>query len=544
MTKAIVYARVSTDDQADKGFSLSAQVEAGRKYAESHAMTVSQELIDDGVSGAMAFSERPAGAVAYALLRSGKADALIVQNVDRLSRDVVDLLVTIRALLRAGVEVHCLDLGRVTSEYDIVLMIRGWQSGDEREKIKRRSMRGKREKLAQGMIVGGRLPYGYDHLRDGSGRAVNFTVNADQAAIVRLIFQWYTAGCENSGPLALYDIAQRLTAAGIPTPAAQVWSMTPVSRIIQNPVYKGAWTYTASATDDAPEQTFVIAVPAIVDVATWDAAQVQMECNSRKAKRNGKRDFLLRGIIRCGTCGYVMAGNTIERGARFYYRCNTKAHSQRGVRCEQKSVKAEALEAAAWDGVKYIVNNSATLEADLRETQRQELAEQEPKRQELEAVNAMMAEAQAEAGSLAVAFAQLVELHQAKGPVGDALTEKISAVNDRHSRLTARRDELEAALANRHYTDEAIDTALQFMSDLREGVENAEAEDKRGMLDTLNACVIVEGDKARMEYRLTVLRSIDLHLRLQTLVNYITLSIDLDLSPYLAAIPTATATVR
>ena len=50
------------------------------------------------------------------MLRQHQADALVVQNVDRLSRDVVDLLVTIRELLRAGVEVHCLDLGRVTSE--------------------------------------------------------------------------------------------------------------------------------------------------------------------------------------------------------------------------------------------------------------------------------------------------------------------------------------------------------------------------------------------------------------------------------------------
>ena len=211
MTKrAIVYARVSTDDQAEKGFSLSAQIEAGRKYAEVHGFVVSNELVDDGVSGAMAFSERPAGTTAWTLLRTGEANVLIVQNVDRLSRDVVDLLVTIRALLRAGVEVHCLDLGRVTSEYDIMLVIRGWQGSDERAKIRERSIRGKRAKASQGMVVAvGKPPYGYEHLRDDKGRVVNFSINEEQAAIVRLIFELYTRGDDDRKSYSLYVILPR-----------------------------------------------------------------------------------------------------------------------------------------------------------------------------------------------------------------------------------------------------------------------------------------------------------------------------------------------
>jgi len=181
------------------------------------------------------------------LFRTGKAEALIVTNVDRLSRDVVDLLVTIRELLRAGVEVHCLDMGQVTSEYDILLVIRGWEGSDEREKIKERSMRGKREKLARGMIVGGTAAFGYAHDRDAQGRIVNLVINEDEAPVVRLIFQWYTIGEGETPPMTLYAIAMRMQNAGVRTRTRKApWSVPMVSRILRNATYKGEYTYHCS----------------------------------------------------------------------------------------------------------------------------------------------------------------------------------------------------------------------------------------------------------------------------------------------------------
>lgn len=501
--RAIVYARVSTDDQADKGFSLSAQVEAGRKYADLQGFTVSQELIDDGVSGALAFSERPAGATAWALLRSGKADVLIVQNVDRLSRDVVDLLVTVRELLRAGVEVHCLDLGRVTSEYDIMLVIRGWQGSDEREKIKERTMRGRRAKLAQGFVIGGRLPYGYEHLRDEKGRVVNFEMNAEQAAVVRLIFQWYTVGDADGIPLSLHAIAAKLTAAGIATPQKSsrkpFWDPSSLARILSNPTYKGQWEYTASATDKLPEQTFVIAVPAIIAPATWDAAQVQGARNTRKAKRNGKRDYLLTGIVTCG-CGYAFTGHskTADGVKYFYYDCNSRAHFGKHRTCTENSIRAEKLEAAAWLALRDRLENSDTLEGDMREAQRREDEEREPKTAELEAVNAMLAEAQAEADNLALAFAQLVQRKKQDGAVGRALQDRINAVDERHKRLSERREVLEAELSKRRVTEEVIAKTIAFTEGVRAGLDHATNEDKRQMLDTFNARVTVTDGKPKL----------------------------------------------
>jgi len=514
MTKrAIVYARVSTDEQAESGFSLDAQVKAGCKYAEIHGFTVAFELKDEGVSGAMPFNERPAGATACALLLGGKAEALIVQNVDRLSRDVVDLLVIIRELLRAGVEVHCLDLGRVTSEYDIMLVIRGWQGSDERQKIKARSMRGKREKLAQGMIVGGCLPYGYDHLRDAKGRVVNFTINEEQATVVRLIFKLYTQGDDASGPLSLREIGYRLGLAGISTQRSarskrNIWDASDISRIISNPTYKGKWYYTAHATDDLPEEIFVIEVPAIVNTETWEAAQVQRERNLRKAKRNGKHDYLLTGIVNCN-CGYTMSGASKPRPERnskdFYYVCGSK-YLRDERQCTQGSINADVLDAAAWDAILDVIKNPAKLKEKLRKAQQAELEELEPKRAELAAVEAMIAEAEAEAIHLEQA------LRNAGKVVGKVLKEKMAALDERYERLEARKAALETALAKRRLTDETIDGLLQFAAKVEKGIDCATNEVKRRVLDAFDSRVIVTDDRAELIYRLEVQASIELQL--------------------------------
>ena len=47
MKRAVLYARVSTDEQAEKGYSLSSQIEACRKYAEGHGFSIAVEFRED-----------------------------------------------------------------------------------------------------------------------------------------------------------------------------------------------------------------------------------------------------------------------------------------------------------------------------------------------------------------------------------------------------------------------------------------------------------------------------------------------------------------
>jgi len=499
MTKrAIVYARVSTDDQAEKGFSLTAQIEAGRKYADLHGLTVTQELIDDGVSGAIPFWQRPAGATAWTLLQQGQAVALIAQDVDRLSRDVEDLLIMIRELLRVGVEVYCLDLGRITTEDDIMLYFKGWKGSQERQDIKRRCARGKRAKAAQGLVVcNGWPPFGYDWLRDDKGKIVNFTVNEEQAALVRLIFKWYLVGDDKSGPITQRHIAKRLRLAGIPTPqgkdaSSTNWLPVTIAKIIGNRTYTGIWHYNSTDPETGEKKSYPVEVPALIDTATWEAAQVQKERNARKASRNAKREYLLTGIVKCGECGYTICGRARKYKGRetIYYQCSKRGRYP--LYCTEKTTRADVLETAVWDTLLNTITDPIDFESKLREAQRQELEEQEPKRTELEAVKAMVAEAETEAITLADSLEALTAT-QKNGIVAKTLQDRIDALDERYNRLIARRDALEVALDNRRLTDEVITAALQFAADIKRGIDNPDNKSKREILDLFDMHLTLKG---------------------------------------------------
>ena len=122
--KAAIYARVSTSDQADNGYSLPSQLDACRTYAERFDYVVIGEFREDQ-SGATPVAMRPQGRVLTEMIKSRKVDAVIVYQVDRLSRDIVDLLTTVRNWLQTGIDVYALDVGKIESELDIVSVIKG-----------------------------------------------------------------------------------------------------------------------------------------------------------------------------------------------------------------------------------------------------------------------------------------------------------------------------------------------------------------------------------------------------------------------------------
>jgi site-specific DNA recombinase len=83
--KAILYARVSTDEQARSGYSLSQQIEALREYAAREGYEVLEEVVDPGVSGASL--ERPGMDRVRDLVAAGGVYGVLAQDRDRFSRE-------------------------------------------------------------------------------------------------------------------------------------------------------------------------------------------------------------------------------------------------------------------------------------------------------------------------------------------------------------------------------------------------------------------------------------------------------------------------
>ncbi|MGO9242867.1 MAG: recombinase family protein [Bryobacteraceae bacterium] len=88
MTKAFSYLRVSGKGQAS-GDGFPRQRAAIRAYAKANGFVIAREFADEGVSGAIEATDRPAFAEMVAVLHSNGVRTVIVEKLDRLARDLM-----------------------------------------------------------------------------------------------------------------------------------------------------------------------------------------------------------------------------------------------------------------------------------------------------------------------------------------------------------------------------------------------------------------------------------------------------------------------
>lgn len=179
-TRAVAYLRVSTEKQADKGVSLEAQRAKVEAYAALYDVTLVSIIVDAGVSAKTL--DRPGLSQALAMIRTGKADALLVVKLDRLTRSVRDLgdLVTDyfacgrAALLSVGEQIDTRSAaGRLV--LNVLASVSQW----EREAIGERTSAALQHMASQGEFTGGEPRFGFQATDEGKLTPVA----AEQAAI-------------------------------------------------------------------------------------------------------------------------------------------------------------------------------------------------------------------------------------------------------------------------------------------------------------------------------------------------------------------------
>jgi site-specific DNA recombinase len=143
--RAVIYARVSTDEQAENGNSLQSQIEICTNYANVNGLQVIGEIQDD-YSG-MKY-KRPGLQVILQMVEKAEVDAIVVKSSDRWSRRLVNTSILRDKLNRYGVELHYAQRGRVqnTPEHRVVDNVEGSFNEYWRDKIIENTTRGKRDK--------------------------------------------------------------------------------------------------------------------------------------------------------------------------------------------------------------------------------------------------------------------------------------------------------------------------------------------------------------------------------------------------------------
>jgi site-specific DNA recombinase len=509
--RAIIYVRVSTDEQAEKGYSLPSQLEACRAYAEQQGMIVAveHEFSDDYTGTKL---QRPELDKAREVLQRGEANALIVHSSDRLSRRQGHSILLREELQREGIELHYVRRGKSenTPEGRMMDNIEGAFNEYWSEKIREAAMRGMWRKAKSGKVVGtGWRPYGYRYA-DGA-----LVIIEAEAKVVRSIYDWYLSGMPGRA------IAARLSKMGVPKPRAGEakvrmkrgarWSLSTVRRILGNETYCGTWRYGKKIGSGGNggtrplKETAEVSVPAIVSRAVWQAAQERRDFNKRMASRHNTRHaYLLRGMIECGACkrpddkrNPAMIGTNTREWR--YYRCARRTndiHAIDGHTCSQRDINAGKLEAHVWDYVVKLMLTADEFKQALLEAQDAEQASIEPKERELADCKRALDRVDREASALATA------LRRVDGVVGEKLQREMDEVNATYASLKREREKLEAEIASARLTDAEIDALMHFREDLAEGIEYAEWEDKRKALEALRLTVTINGTKARVRCRL------------------------------------------
>lgn len=226
-TGAALYIRVSTEEQAREGVSLDAQEARLRAYAALQGFGHVQVYRDEGVSASKPLSERPAGAALLAALAEGTVGHVVALKLDRLFRDTVDCLGTVRQWDRTGIAMHLVDLGGQSVHTGsalgrFFLTAMAGIAELERNLISERTSAALRHKIGKGERVGG-PPFGYAAIGDGTGWV---PVPEEQRVIAQIL-------CMSMEGVTYAAIADRMNAEGRSTKSrAGRWHATSVRRVI------------------------------------------------------------------------------------------------------------------------------------------------------------------------------------------------------------------------------------------------------------------------------------------------------------------------
>ena len=336
------YARYSTDRQRHS--SIIAQQNAIMAYCLAREIDLVASYTDEGYTGT---NEHRAGF--QALLRDARAhkfDAVVVYDISRGSRDVVDWFSFRKAMrdLKIAVLSVTENLGDIRDPSAfltelITVGIGQHQVMQSREK----SIAGKRVRAEQGKFCGGIPPLGYDvDTKTGA-----YVINPPEAKAVRMIFDLYAAG------YSYKHIMEQLEGMGIVGKRGQKIGTNTLYYILKNERYTGKYAWFETIMRDMhhwvgernPNPVIKDgAVPQIVPHDTWERVKRRMDDNKvNKMNKGGKRTYLLSGLLHCSKCGSAMVGVTTTAKGREYkkYICGNK---KRLKNCDAKDIRAQEIE--------------------------------------------------------------------------------------------------------------------------------------------------------------------------------------------------------
>lgn len=312
MKKVAIYVRVSTQDQAEEGYSVDEQIDKLKMYCQIKDWHIHNTYVDPGFSGSNV--QRPALQKLIRDVKTTVVDTVLVYKLDRLSRSQKDTLYLIEDIFIK----HNVDFVSLNENFDTstafgkaMIGILSVFAQLEREQITERMQMGKVGRAKSGKAMSWvRPPFGYTYQDD------QYVIDELQASIVKNIFTDYLNG------ISITKLRDKLNEEGHIGKDIK-WSYRTLRQTLDNPVYAGLVKFKDKIYPGNHEP--------IISKSMYDQTQVELDIRQKKAyeQNNNPRPFqgkyMLSGILRCGYCGApfeVLLGNIRKDGTRLKkYHC-------------------------------------------------------------------------------------------------------------------------------------------------------------------------------------------------------------------------------
>ena len=319
----LLYARVSTDKQAQKELSIPAQLDAMKEYARRNGWKVAGRFIDEGESAKTA--NRPELKRLIKHCKENKdVNIVIVHKIDRLARNLIDYA-TIKAILKQkGIRLVSVSepfednpIGNLLE--NIIASISEWYSANLGEEIKKSN----HTKLKRGEWPH-KPPVGYRSVKGPEGR-IKHVPDQKTVYLVKQAFELFS-----TGNYSLKMVSEEMFNRGLKTRYGRMYSQENIKQLLIRRFYIGKLEWRGKEYQGKHK-------PIIPERLFWQAQEI-LKKRSVDTGEKGRLQFLLRGTTYCQVCKQKLTGEIHPRGS--YYHCLPNIHKEK---CNQPYIPVNLL---------------------------------------------------------------------------------------------------------------------------------------------------------------------------------------------------------
>ncbi|WP_213586635.1 recombinase family protein [Paenibacillus sp. J2TS4] len=483
--KVAIYTRVSTEEQAEQGYSIEAQLDTLRNYCKLYGKEIHEEYVDAGISG----TSIEGRFALQRLLKDAEKNLfqeVLVWKINRLARNSLDLLTTIEQFKRLNISFRSFteNFETETPTGKLTLQMMSAIGEFERNTIVENVKMGMRQRAKTGKH-NGKLPLGYQVIADPgdpSGRSKVIIVEAE-AIIVRKIFELYAIG------RGLKSIANELNHSGYKTKTGNTFSTTAIKEILNNPFYNGKIRYNRYENWSDKRRRGKSAEPiiadgkheAIISDVLWEKVQFLLQKKSFTPSRIFDGEFLLSGLIRCPKCGAAMVASrtrsktkTGEHVNRLYYSCGAFRSKGSSV-CSANSIRKQEAEEEVMNRLTRVLSKERILRAIVDKINHKLITRTIPLQSELSHIRSQLEQAE----SKKRLYLDLIEQNKIDK---STITERIQEIQADLIKLRAEKSRLELELTEGNTSPVAFEQVRELIHGLNQILTTAPFEQRKTML--------------------------------------------------------------